>query len=383
MARRILMISPTPSHPQDAGNRARIYSLLTCLRDLGHEVSFLHVNGPQKGDDEAMRQCWGTGFYSFAYQRRNRRKQLWRRRLTSLTKPEARYYCGVDERYDPALDQFLKSINAGQRFDTVIVEYIFQSKALESFPDNTLKLIDTHDIFTDRHKMFLERGEKPAWLSTTAEDEAKALRRADVVIAIQDNERQFFSKMIDKPVVTVGHVVPIHGAERVDVVRGRMLFVASNSLANRDALTFILEDVWPRVRQSVPEAHLALVGSLCDRVSDQPGLEKLGRVSDLRPAYSSAEVVVNPLHIGTGLKIKTIEGLGHGKPLVTTSVGADGLETGIGEAFLVADKAADFATAVIGLMQNHDQAERLAQAASCYAKEQNQRTLQDLQKVLT
>ncbi len=383
MARRILMISPTPSHPQDAGNRARIYSLLTCLRDLGHEVSFLHVNGPQKGDDEAMRQCWGEGFFSFAYQRRNRRKLLWHRRLKSLLRPEARYYCGVDDRYDPALDQFLKSINADQEFDTVIVEYIFQSRSLDNFPDSTLKLIDTHDIFTDRHKMFLERGEKPAWLSTTAEDEAKALRRADVVIAIQDNERQFFSTIVDRPVVTVGHVVPIYQAERANSVRGRMLFVASNSLANRDALAFIMEDVLPRVRKAIPEAHLALVGSLCDQVADQPGLKKFGRVPDLRPAYSSAEVVVNPLQIGTGLKIKTIEGLGHGKPLVTTSVGADGLETGVGKAFLVADKAADFATAVVELTQDHDQANRLAQAATRYAKEQNQRTLQDLQKVLT
>ena len=87
MARRILMISPTPSHPHDIGNRARIYSLLANLRRLGHAVSFLHINGPQKGDDDAMRRCWGEGFYSFPYTRPDGRWKIWLRRLRSLVQP--------------------------------------------------------------------------------------------------------------------------------------------------------------------------------------------------------------------------------------------------------------------------------------------------------
>ena len=382
MARRILMISPTPSHPHDIGNRARIYSLLTNLRRLGHAVSFLHVNGPQKGDDDAMRRCWGEGFYSFPYTRPDRRWKIWLRRLRSLVQPGQRYLCGVDELYDSKLDGFLREIGADQAFDTVIVEYIFQSKALDAFGDDVFKLIDTHDVFTDRHLMYLRRQERPEWHSTTAAEEAKALSRADTVIAIQDHERRHFAGLVSKPVVTVGHVVPVHEPDWSPVVANQLLFVASNSLANRDALIFMLEDVLPRVREAVPTAALALAGALCEHVKDSPGLVKLGVLPDLRPAYAAAAAVVNPMLIGTGLKIKTIEALGHAKALVTTSVGAEGLEDGAGKAFLVAEGADDFATAVVDILRDQSRAEALAQSAANFALQKNHCTLQELEAVM-
>ena len=376
------MISPTPSHPHDIGNRARIYSLLTNLRRLGHAVSFLHVNGPQKGDDDAMRRCWGEGFYSFPYTRPDRRWKIWLRRLRSLVQPGQRYLCGVDELYDSKLDGFLREIGADQAFDTVIVEYIFQSKALDAFGDDVFKLIDTHDVFTDRHLMYLRRQERPEWHSTTAAEEAKALSRADTVIAIQDHERRHFAGLVSKPVVTVGHVVPVHEPDWSPVVANQLLFVASNSLANRDALIFMLEDVLPRVREAVPTAALALAGALCEHVKDSPGLVKLGVLPDLRPAYAAAAAVVNPMLIGTGLKIKTIEALGHAKALVTTSVGAEGLEDGAGKAFLVAEGADDFATAVVDILRDQSRAEALAQSAANFALQKNHCTLQELEAVL-
>ena len=382
MARRILMISSTPSHPHDIGNRARIYSLLANLRRLGHAVSFLHINGPQKGDDDAMRRCWGEGFYSFPYTRPDRRWKIWLRRLRSLVQPGQRYLCGVDELYDSKLDGFLREIGADQAFDTVIVEYIFQSKALDAFGDDVFKLIDTHDVFTDRHLMYLRRQERPEWHSTTAAEEAKALSRADTVIAIQDHERRHFAGLVSKPVVTVGHVVPVHEPDWSPVVANQLLFVASNSLANRDALIFMLEDVLPRVREAVPTAALALAGALCEHVKDSPGLVKLGVLPDLRPAYAAAAAVVNPMLIGTGLKIKTIEALGHAKALVTTSVGAEGLEDGAGKAFLVAEGADDFATAVVDILRDQSRAEALAQSAANFALQKNHCTLQELEAVM-
>ena len=382
MARRILVISMMPSHPQDVGNRARIYGLLTSLRRLGHTVGFLYVDGPQEGDIDAMKQCWGDSFYLFSYHPPDRRPKIWRRRLMSLLEPNQRYLCDVDELYDPCLDDFLQEMGAARTFDTVIVEYIFQSKALEAFDGNVLKLIDTHDVFTDRHLIYLRRGEPPQWLSTTADEEAKALNRADVVIAIQDNERDTFAELVSKPVVTVGHVVPVHAPDGSSTVPGRLLFVASDSLANRKALDFLLDEVLPRVRKRVPEAEVALAGKLCDRVEDAPGLVKLGVLPDLRPAYAAAATVVNPVQMGTGLKIKTIEALGHARPVITTRVGAEGLEDGVGRAFLVAEDPDDFADAVVGLLRDQTRVEALSQSAADFAHLQNRRSLNELEAIL-
>ena len=81
-------------------------------------------------------------------------------------------------------------------------------------------------------------------------------------------------------------------------------------------------------------------------------------------------------------KIKTIEALGHAKALVTTSVGAEGLEDGAGKAFLVAEGADDFATAVVDILRDQSRAEALAQSAANFALQKNHCTLQELKAVL-
>ena len=68
-------------------------------------------------------------------------------------------------------------------------------------------MLDTHDVMTNRHRLFLESGKKPSWYSTSAAQEQKALNRADHIFAIQSNEKDHFSKLTSKPITTIGHMV--------------------------------------------------------------------------------------------------------------------------------------------------------------------------------
>ena len=76
---------------------------------------------------------------------------------------------------------------------------------------------------------------------------------------------------------------------------------------------------------------------LSNVITDQDGLVKLAEMQDMKPAYDSATLIVNPVLFGTGLKVKSIEALGYSKPLDTTSVGAEGLEYGVDSAFYMKD----------------------------------------------
>ena len=80
-------------------------------------------------------------------------------------------------------------------------------------------------------------------------------------------------------------------------------------------------------------------------------MELLGVVESLEEAYTRAAVIVNPVLAGTGLKTKTVEALGHAKPLVTTSCGAEGIEDAAGTAFLMADDPAGMAAHINGLLE--------------------------------
>jgi len=91
-------------------------------------------------------------------------------------------------------------------------------------------------------------------------------------------------------------------------------------------------------------------------------------VPDLGAAYAAADLCINPVRLGGGLKIKTVEALAHGRPLVTTSHGARSLEADAGRAFVVADDSPALVAAVHRLVDRPDEAAALSQAALALAQ---------------
>ena len=117
-------------------------------------------------------------------------------------------------------------------------------------------------------------------------------------------------------------------------------------------------------------------------VDDFDGCLKLGQVEALEEAYALSDVIINPVYFGTGLKIKSIEALGYAKPLVTTPIGAEGLEAGANEAFLIADTADEFAQSIIEVFSDDQLREDLSNNAYDFAKQWNQICLEALMTLL-
>jgi glycosyltransferase involved in cell wall biosynthesis len=329
-----------------------------------------------------MRRRWGKRFHAASYARpsagpiaRSRRK------LQAAFGSHRRYRFGIDEWYDPVIDREIDRLHAELKFDVVIVEYVFLSRALLRFGPETLKIIDTHDMFTDRHRRYLAQGQRPRWFSTSAAEEAKGLDRADVVIAIQDDERAAFSALTRRPVITLGHVVALKEAAAASD-RSRMLFVASDNAINVDGLNWFLDQVMVLITARQPDANLVLAGSIGNAIDDRPGVTKLGRVDDLAPVYADSAVVVNPVQFNTGLSIKNLEALGFARPLVTSPVGTEGIEDGAGTAYRVGATAEQFANQVLELVQDAAAAAQLAESARAYAASRNRDTVAQLQAVL-
>jgi len=160
----------------------------------------------------------------------------------------------------------------------------------------------------------------------------------------------------------VPNVVDVAAIEPVRPVRGeqRALFVANFAyIPNRDALRFLLEEVLPLVWRELPEARLALVGGGLDRQPSQdPRVETLGFVENLRDAYAGASCAVVPLLIGGGTPLKLIEALAYGLPVIATPRAVLGLDLQDGEHCLLADGADSFAAALVRVLR--DGADQLA-----------------------
>ena len=381
--KKILVISPTPSHPPNAGNRIRILNMVRCLADHGHEVHFLYSD-QEKGNTEMMKEYWGERFYRVEYEKMNHgRGEILIDKLKKVFNDDQRYYSRVDADYNRMLDAEIIRLKELHRFDAVLVEYIFQSRAFLNFGQKTLKVIDTHDVMTDRHKLFLREGKKPVWYSTTRFQERKGVMRSDVIIAIQEREKEHFLRLAPgKKVVNIGHIVPLKGPVS-DAPRKKLLFVGSNNPSNYYGIRDFLEKVFLSLRGSFPALELMIAGNICEKLPDGlEGVVKLGEIDDLEKAYDLSDIVINPLTVGTGLKIKMIEAMGLSKTVLSTEVGAEGIG-GRGEAYLPAESKDEYSNHLRNLFEDNGLYLRVCSSARRMAETYNRQNSDRLAEIFT
>ncbi|HEY1522624.1 MAG TPA: glycosyltransferase [Solirubrobacteraceae bacterium] len=147
----------------------------------------------------------------------------------------------------------------------------------------------------------------------------------------------------------------------------RVVFTgALHTLPNRDGIVWFCSEIWPRIRAQLPEARLDIVGSRPPRnvasLDQLAGVAVHADVPAVPPFLDRARVVVVPLRIGSGSRLKVLEALAAGRPTVGTTIGVEGLEAVSGRHLLVEDQPEAFARAVVMLLGDDDRAQALAQA---------------------
>jgi polysaccharide biosynthesis protein PslH len=229
-----------------------------------------------------------------------------------------------------------------------------------------------HDITFDLYTQLLALGED--WdvrqqLKLWKGFETAAWRNVDRVIVMSERDRS---------AVTGGNPELLPNGVDLDRFRppadppepGRLLFIGSFAhLPNLLAVEFFLRDVWPRLTGA--KLHLIAGGRHeyhLDRSQvrldlDQPGIAVEGFVSDVRPAYARAAVVIAPLRASAGTNIKILEAMAMGRAIVSTSAGVNGLDLAPGKDFLLAESAVEFARCIETLLSDPAECARLGVAA--------------------
>jgi glycosyltransferase involved in cell wall biosynthesis len=144
-------------------------------------------------------------------------------------------------------------------------------------------------------------------------------------------------------------------------------------MPNEDGMTFFVDEVLPAIERAVPGVTLTIVGrNPTARVralaEGRPHVRVTGTVPDVRPFLEEAAVVVVPLRIGGGTRIKIYEAMGMERAVVSTTIGAEGLDVADGRHILLADDAATFASAVISLLQSPERATEIGQASASHVR---------------
>ena len=283
----------------------------------------------------------------------------------------------VQDGADPRHAALVQRLCAEHLPAVVLVEYVRLAWVAPLLPAAALRVIDTHDVQHERQQRFHFAGE-PHGLDIGPHEEARWLAGFDVAVAIQRRDAQKLRALLqDHPrtrVVTAMHPLPLRAPVPVPPGPPCVGFVGSGMAPNVRAARELTQDIWPLLLARWPAGRarprLLVVGAAADPLRGQPlaeGVELLGHADDLGPLYARLAVVVNPVRLGGGLKIKNVDALCAGKALVTTTLGAEGLEDGAGSAYVVADEPAAFAAAVLALLCDDAARARLAAQAYRYA----------------
>ena len=208
--------------------------------------------------------------------------------------------------------------------------------------------------------------------------EAQSLKRVDTVIAVSERDAKTFAALAGvPPVETIPTGVdlaffPVQqpGDDDHIVFTGAM-----DWQANIDGISFFMEDIWPRVAAQRPLARVTIVGR-----NPAPGLIERARrlhlpfrftgfVDDIRPEVAGAAAYIIPLRVGGGTRIKAFEAMAMGIPVVSTALGVEGLPVTPDEHYLRADSGAEFADALVQLLEDQVLRRSLARAARAYVEE--------------
>jgi len=300
-------------------------------------------------------------------------KELYWKVIKGSTPPEPAELAAnadIDDWYNRGIDKFIRLLHKEHRYKTALAEYVFMSAALLHFEEETIKIIDTHDVFSGRSARYQSLGIKDSFFSTSRHQERRGLDRADIVIAIQEDEANTLSQLTEAPIATIGH--PVELATPIERKEGRnnVLYIGAGNTANIQAMKFFFQDVFPSLRERFPNLSLILAGSICDHIEPTDGCILLGEVPSVNAAYEQADVVINPVMVGTGLKIKNVEALGFAKPLITTAHGSEGMGRFQG-AYKEANTPEEFVHCVAEVLENNEVYKEMSQSAFDSIKKYN------------
>ena len=259
----------------------------------------------------------------------------------------------------------LKAFLKGRHFDTVIIEYIHSSYFLNFLIEDVQVILDAHDIISHRAKEFKKFNYGGALYELSKETEIELFNIYDHVIALCQPDYEEITAMVEMgKVLLCPHPVQTSLHTNREVVKN-IAFVASAYLPNVDAINWFIANCWPLISEKYRNVRLVVCGTVCMNVKllDQPQITCKGFVADIDEIYEEADIIINPVRFGAGLKIKNLEALAHGRPLVTTHHGARGLEAGINKSFLVANNAEEFIRSIESLIINTSLRQEVSQNA--------------------
>jgi polysaccharide biosynthesis protein PslH len=361
---RILVVTSDLPFPPIWGAATRNYQFLKWIA-ARHSVSLVSYEASGGADGIASLKEIGISVHTV------HRAAATSKRLSQLRSViSSRSHLGGIQHH-PAMQGEIDRLLARARFDAVLVEGSLLTRF--DFGVDVPMVLDEHNVEYEVLKRTYRTERSPLRkcfgmleYHKFRREEVAAWRRASWVVFTSERERQ----MMHSDGVSTRSTVVFNGVD-LDYLEPSPGAPDANAIVftgridyrpNTDAVLYFVREVLQLVHRERPEVVLTVVGGDVPRVVERlagPRVHVTGRVPDVRPYWRRAAVAIAPIRFGGGTRLKVVEAMAMARPVVSTSLGCEGIDAVSGEHLLVADSPREFADAILRLLEDPGLAEAL------------------------
>ena len=380
---RILWLKTELLHPVDKGGKIRTYNMLKELK-RDHQITYLTLDdGSADRDARERAHEYCHELVCVPHQHREKfSKGFYVELLLNLA---SRFPYAIKKYESASMHRQIIERSNNQTIDVVICDFLAPAiNVPRSLSCPTI--LFQHNVeamIWKRHFEVASNALKKTYLRgqwrKMEKFEKEMCRRFDAVIAVSAEDRDQMrdeygiDNVFEVPTGVDTEFFTPSGKERIDP--HNLVFTGSMDwLPNEDAIRYYTDQILPIVRRSIPDATLTVVGrnpypSLIELSRQDPSIVVTGRVEDVRPYMERAAAYVVPLRIGGGTRLKIFEAMAMEKPIVSTTIGAEGLPVTDGTELRIADTPETFAASVVDLLTNREAAKKLGEEAARVVRE--------------
>jgi polysaccharide biosynthesis protein PslH len=370
---KILIISNVMPYPTDAGEKIRIFNIIKHISQT-HEVSLITLIEKQHEEQfssELKKYCSRVDTVLLRKHSKLEHMPGVMRYLIS-GEPLHNKFVFVEE-----MKKKIQQITYSESFDIVQIEHSIMAPYIKaiSMANNSKKVLTFHNIASLQYqrifnteknivkkiRFFINCIQMKKW-------EANFAMNFDLCVTMSDNEKQFLqSKNPELKVAVIPNGVDVDKFQTLPVNfrTNNLLYIGKMDYQpNVDAVLYFVKKIFPFIKMKIRDAKFFIVGSNPSKKIKQLEKDKdvivAGYVTDVLPFYEQCAVSVVPLRAGGGTRLKILESMAFGRPIISTSIGCEGLNVYNNENIIISDKPEEFAWKTIELLQNVDFREKIS-----------------------
>ena len=364
---RVLFFMPDNPLKKNAGNRTRALSMLSYFKSRNFEIDFVSEYFTGKWNETDIKAFEQAGLANNTYiikkkpSKKNILYYLLFYKLPNFFYQNKAWFFPLQfpELVTLRFKRAFKKILKNNDYDYIFINYASWATLVEDnhLTKKSIKVIDTHDFITAQLQKKVNIGQ-------SFKEEIRRISLFDIAFAISVEEQYIFSQFCKNKVMLAPMM--LDKPENLHIGKEKsfdLIYVASDNVHNQKAAKWFFKDVYPLLPTGV---QICVIGQINEHLSIKaPNIVSVNFAEDLSIYYQNAKVALCPMLTGTGTKIKVVEALSYGLPIVCNTRGIDGLINKTDNGCLVSDDPVEFGNNIMLLLT--DESEYKKQAKNAFA----------------